>query len=92
MNTDPLTRQLTPIFCQSYQKELASIYMGRLCIKQLKNDPVHKKIMQTKDTFAYNDDFDQDEAIQAAVHKRKHLIKKLLKDYSFNVDDNDQDD
>ena len=67
--------------------------MGRLlCIKQLKNDPVHKKIMQTKETFAYNDDFDQDEAIQAAVNKRKHLIKNLLKDYSFNVDDNDQDD
>ena len=57
-----------------------------LWIKQPKNDPVHKKIMQRKDTFLYNDDFDE-EAIQAAVNNRKYLIGKLLKDYSFNVDE-----
>ena len=33
------------------QKELESIYSQRLqWIQQLKKDPVHKKIMQTKDT------------------------------------------
>ncbi len=41
------------------QKELENIYMERLLWKrQLMNDPVHKKIMQTKDAFADNDDFD----------------------------------
>ncbi len=41
------------------QKELESIYMERLLwMKQLNNDPVHKKIMQTKDAFVDNDDFD----------------------------------
>ena len=65
------------------QKELESIYMDRLSwMKQLKNDPVHKKIMQTKDAFVDNDHFDPEEAMQAAV-KRKFLIKKLLKDYTF---------
>ncbi len=34
------------------QKELESIYMERLLwMKQLKNDPVQKKIMRTKDAF-----------------------------------------
>jgi hypothetical protein len=35
------------------QKELENIYMERLVwMKQLKKDPVHKKIMQTKDALA----------------------------------------
>ncbi len=74
------------------QKELESIYMERLLwMKQLENDPVHKKIMQTKDAFVDNDDFDQEEAMEAAVDKRKFLIKKPLKDYTF-TDDSDSDD
>ncbi len=61
------------------QKELESIYMERLLwMKQLKNDPVHKKIMQTKDAFVDNDDFDPEEAMEAAVNKRKFLIERLL--------------
>ncbi len=66
------------------QKELELIYMERLLwMRQLKNDPVHKKIMQTKDAFVDNDDFDPEEAMEAAVNKRKFLIKRLLKDYNF---------
>ena len=38
-----------------------------------------------------NDDFDPDEAIEAAVDKRKFLIKTLLKDYSFTEEDDDKD-
>ena len=74
------------------QKELESIDMERLLwMKQLKNDPVHKKIMQTKDAFVENDDFAPDEAMEAAVDKRKFLIKKLLKGYSFTKDSDDED-
>ena len=74
------------------QKELESIYMDRLSwMKQLKNDPVHKKIMQTKDAFVDNDHFDPEEAMQAAVDKRKFLIKKLLKDYTFTEESDDED-
>ncbi len=62
------------------QKELESIYMERLLwMKQLKNDPVHKKIMQTKDAFVNSDDFDPEGAMEAAVNNRKFLIKRLLK-------------
>ncbi len=75
------------------QKELESIYMERLLwMKQLKNDPVHKIIMQTKDAFVDKDDFDPEEAMEAAVNKRKFLIKRLLKDYSFIEENNDEDE
>ncbi len=75
------------------QKELESIYMERLLwMRQLKNDPVHKKIMQTKDAFVDNDDFDPEEAMEAAVNKRKFLIKRLLKDYNFTEENNDEDE
>ncbi len=75
------------------QKELESIYMERLLwMRQLKNDPVHKKIMQTKDAFVDNDDFDPEGAMEAAVNKRKFLIKRLLKDYNFIEENNDEDE
>ena len=63
-----------------------------LWMKQLKNDLVHKKIMQTRYAFMDSDDFDPEEAMQAAVDKRKFLIKRLLRDYSFTEDSDDEDD
>ena len=74
------------------QKDLESIYKDRLLwIKQLKSDPIHKKIMQTKNNLVDNDDFDPDEAIEAAVEKRKFLIKRLQKDYIFTEGSDDED-
>ena len=60
----------------------------------MKRDPVHKKIMQTKKDFMENDDFDQEEALEAAIDKRKFLIRKLLKDYNIfdKEDDSDSED
>ena len=75
-------------------KKLENIYMERLVwMKQLMKDPVHKKIMQTKDALVENDDLDSEEAIEAAVSKRKFLIKRLLilKDYDFVEENNDDD-
>ena len=58
------------------QKELESIYLQRRqWIQQLKKDPVHKKIMQTKDALVNDEDFDQEEAMEAAVNRRKFVIK-----------------
>ena len=59
---------------------------------QLKNDLVHKKIMQTRDAFMESDNFDPEEAMEATVDRRKFLIKRLLKDYSFTEDSDDEDD
>jgi hypothetical protein len=72
------------------QKELENIYMERLVwMRQLKKDPVHKKIMHTKDALVENDDFDPEEALEAAVDKRKFLIRRLLKRYDFDEENDD---
>ncbi len=44
--------------------------------------------MQTKDACVNNDDFDPEEAMEAAVNK--FLIKRLLKGYSFMEENNDE--
>ena len=73
--SNPLTRKLTPL--SKLQKELASIYFQRLqWIQQLKKDAVHKKIMQTKNALVNDHDFDPEEAMEAAVNKKKFLIKR----------------
>ena len=69
--------QILPVF----QKELGDVYMNNLAwMKALGKDPIHKKIMATRDDYVNNDMFDQDEAIAAAVEKRKFLLKRLLED------------
>ena len=48
--------------------------------------------METKNALMKNDDFDPEEAMEAAIDKRKFLIKRLLKDYSFTKENDDGDD
>ena len=68
--------KILPVF----QKKLDDVYMGNLAwIKALKKDPIHKKIMATRDDYVNNNMFDPDEAIAAAV-KRKFLLKRPLED------------
>ena len=65
----------------AFRKELADVYMDNLAwMKTLKKDPTHKKIMATRDDYVDNKMFDPDEAIAAAVKKRKFLLKRLLED------------
>ena len=67
--------KIVPVF----QKELSDVYMNNLAwMKALKKDPIHKKMMATRDDYVNNNMFDQDEAIAAAVDKRKFLLKRLL--------------
>ena len=69
--------KILPVF----QKELGDVYMDYLAwMKALKTDPIHKKIMATRDEYVNNNMFDPDEAIAAAVKKRKFLLKRLLED------------
>ena len=39
--------------------------------------------MQTKDAYMKNDHFDAEEATEAAIDKRKFLIKRLFKRLQF---------
>ena len=49
-------------------------------MKTMKKELIHIKIMAARDYFVDNDMFDPDEAIAAAVDKRKFLLKRLLED------------
>ena len=73
------------------QKELESVYMQRL-MWMVQLQPIHRKIMQTKNVLMKNDDFDPEEAMEAAIDKRKFLIRRLLKDYSFTKENDDAAD
>ena len=60
------------------RKNVQSIYLDRLLwIAKTKKDPIHKQIMKTKDAFVNDDSFDPEEALEAAVDKRKFLMKTL---------------
>ena len=48
--------------------------------ESVKKDPIHKKIMLTRDDYVDNGMVYQDETIAAAVDKRKFLLKRLLED------------
>ena len=67
--------QILPVF----QKGLGDVYMDNLAwMKALKKDHIHKKIVATRDDYVNNNMYDPDEAIAAAVKKRKFLLKRLL--------------
>ena len=51
---------------------------------------MHKKIMQTKDAFVNDEDFNPEKAMEAAVNKRKFLINRHLKGYNFTEDSDDE--
>ena len=75
------------------RKELGNVYMDRLqWMSQLKRDPVHRKIMKTRDAFVAEDEFDPDEALVAAVKKRKFLLERMLEDRQHFSDDDDDED
>ena len=75
------------------RKELGNVYMDRLqWMSQLKSDPVHRKIMKTRDAFVVEDEFDPDEALVAAGKKRKFLLERMSEDRQhFPEDDYDED-
>ena len=58
-------------------------------MSELKKDPVLGKIIKTRDAFVAEDEFDPEEALVAAVKKRKFLLKGMLEDRQHfpDVDD-----
>ena len=60
-------------------------------MSQLKSDLMHRKIMKTRDAFVADDEFDPDEALAAAVKKRKFLLERMLEDRQHFPDEDDDD-
>jgi uncharacterized UPF0160 family protein len=70
-----------------FRKDLQNIYLERLqWIRQLKRDPIHKKIMETRDVFVNDDNFDHREALEAAIDKRKFLFKRFFRNTRYPSD------
>ena len=75
------------------RKELGNVYSDRLeWMAQMKNDPVHKKIMETRKRLIEDDSFDKEEALTAAINKRKFLLERLLKERQHIPEDEDNTD
>ena len=58
-------------------------------------DPVHKKIMSTKQKLQEDDDYEAQEAIKYAVKKRKYLIQEAtgtLSDDELDYDIEDEEE
>ncbi len=67
--------------------KLQNIYLKRLLwIRQLKKDPIHKNIMETRDVFVNDDNFDHREALEAAIDKRKFLLKRFFRNTRYPSD------
>ena len=59
---------------------------------EVKKDLIHKKIMETRKKFIWDDSFDTDEALTAAIKKRKFFLERMLEDWPHFSDNNDDDD
>ena len=72
-------------------KELENIYVERLLwMSHMKKDPIHNKIMQTRDNLIDADFLDREEALYSALEKGKFIFKRLLEKrqhYSDNESD-----
>ena len=71
------------------QKTLENVYLDRLqWIWEMKKDPIHTKIMETRKRLRGEEGFDQDEALTAAVKRRKFLLRRMLEaGQHYNEDD-----
>ena len=51
----------------------------------MKQDPMYKQIVKTADVFVSDENFDLEEALEAAVDKKQFLMKGLFGDTRFNT-------
>jgi hypothetical protein len=56
-------------------------------MSHMRKDPIHKKIMQTRDNLIDVDFLDREDALYSAVENRKFLFKSLLERRQHYSDD-----
>ena len=64
---------------------------------KLHKDPVHKKIMSTKQKMQKNDDYEAQEAIKFAVKERKFLVQEATGNLSedeldYEIEDEEEEE
>ena len=59
-------------------------------LKGLQRDSTHRKIWKTMKRLKEEEDYDEDESIDAAVNERKFLLQRMLT-YAAFMDNSDTD-
>ena len=65
-----------------YDGDVVGAYIDQVCVgRQLKSDPVHKKVMETMQSLQRRDsNMDFEEALVKAAYRRKHIIEQATID------------
>ncbi len=65
-----------------YDGDVVGAYIDQVRVgRQLKNDPVHKKVMETMQSLQRRDrNMDFEEALVKAAYRRKHIIEQAATD------------
>jgi len=76
------------------RKALRSVYIDHLkWVHVLREDPLHKAILETRNRLMDEDDMDYNEAVEAAVNQRKYLLNRVFQPLEEpDTDDEDEED
>ena len=84
LDEESASSQAYSLILPKLQKDLERIYLERLFwMRQLRKNRVHRKVMNTRDEFINSDYFDHDEALEAAVDKKKVSTETSFKRQYF---------
>ena len=73
------TKHVYDALMPTYTKELMTAYKKVLrLLKCLQRDSTHRKIWKSIKRLKEEEDYDEDESIDAAVNKRKFLLQRML--------------
>ena len=73
------------------QKALRQVYIDHLkWVHVLREDPIHKAILETRNRMMDEDDMDYNEAVEAAVNQRKYLLNRVFQ--AMEEPDTDEED
>lgn len=81
--------QLREKYRKAFREELRAFLLHW---RDLKQHPTYKAIMKTAKALREEEDYDYDEAIAAAVSRRKHLLNRLVPDEPMQDEDEDSDE
>ena len=76
------------------RKALRSVYIDHLkWVHVLREDPLHKAILETRNRMMDENDMDYNEAVEAAVNQRKYLLNRVFQPVEEpDTDDEDTDE
>ena len=75
------------------QKEFREVYGNFLeWLDELKHNKIHRQIMKTARALEMDDDYDRNEALLAAVEKRKFLLDRLVPGYEGEGEEEEEDE